>query len=49
MKQNLQVKTTMEFDKKLMHKYGSDPDDYNIWSEQDIYEQVRKELIYFEE
>lgn len=49
MKRNLQAVTTPAFDKKLLEEYDSDPDEYHIWTEQDIYEQVRKKLIYFKE
>lgn len=34
-----------ELEKYLLLVYGQSPDDYHEWSEQDIYEQVRKIIL----
>lgn len=42
---NFKVKLTDELEKELLETYGKAPDERHVWSEQDIYEQVRKALI----
>lgn len=45
---NLNVNPNPQFKEELLKYYGTDPDDYHVWSEQDIYEQVRKKLLNYE-
>jgi len=41
----LDVSPSKDQKKALLEYYGNDPDEHHVWSEQDIYEQVRKKLI----
>lgn len=41
----LNVSPSREQKKALLEYYGNDPDENHVWSEQDIYQQVRKKLI----
>ena len=41
----LRITPSSELKAELLNNYGTDPDEYHRWSEQDIYEQVRKKLI----
>lgn len=45
---NFKVNPDEIFKEKLLKLYGTDPDEYHVWSEQDIYEQVRKKLLNYE-
>ena len=36
---------TSVLEKYLLSIYGQEPDEYHEWSEQDIYEQVRKIIL----
>lgn len=38
------MKITTEQETAILERFGSEPDDGYIWTEQDIYEQVRKML-----
>ena len=41
----LRITPSSDLKAELLDNYGTDPDEYHRWSEQDIYEQVRKKLI----
>lgn len=42
---NFKINPDPQFKEDLLKLYGTDPDEYHVWSEQDIYEQVRKKLL----
>jgi len=41
----MEVILTNDLEEELLAIYGTEPDEIHIWSEQDIYEQVRKRII----
>jgi len=38
------LRITAEQETAILERFGSEPGDGNVWTEQDIYEQVRKML-----
>ena len=42
LRENAFPSISAEQERAILKRFGTEPDDYHEWSEQDIYEQVRK-------